>query len=138
MAKSETDAVVTAIDKFKTLYTLPGGVTVIVRKPTNRVRRLLVEAPDQRIQFMDETVAAACIAKMTLPAGYSETYPDGKDFEYAPDDLAEPFKRYDELDLVDQVAFTIAFQHQNTPTKVMMETLLEQLKAQKATGPKSK
>lgn len=134
MAKPEADVAI--IDKFNTLYTLPGGVTVMVRKPTNKVRRLLVEAPEQRVQLMDETVAAACISKMTLPAGYSEAYPDGKTFEYASDDLAAPFSRYDELDLIDQTAFTIAFQHQNTPTKVMMEVLLEQLKAQKATGAK--
>lgn len=136
MAKPEAE--VTIIDKFKTRYDLPGGISVIVRKPTNRVRRLLVEAPDQRIQFMDETVAAACIAKMTIPADYVETAPEGKTVEFTADDLTAPFSRYDEWDLVDQVAFTIAFQHQNTPTKPMMETLLEQLKAQKAVGPKSK
>lgn len=131
MAKA---AEVTEVNQFLTSFKLPGGVTICARKPTNRVRRVLMEAPDERANNLFEAIAAACVASISFPEGYSEDFPQETSREYAADDLATPWKRFDDLLLMDTQAFVSSFELLNLPTKAMVESIVDEIKKRKAQG----
>jgi hypothetical protein len=128
MSKAE----VSKPDAHTTSFKLPGGVVIEARKPTNRIRRLLVEQPEEQIRFMLETIAAACIKRMVVPAGYAEEFPEERVLEFAEDDMQTPWKRFDDLCLMDVQAYTSAFELLNMPTKAMVEAIVDEIKKRKA------
>lgn len=128
MSKAE----VSKPDAFTTRFALPGGVVIEARQPTNRIRRMLVEQPEEQIRFMLETIAAACIKKMTVPANYAEEFPEEQVFEFAESDMQTPWKRFDDLSLMDVQAYTSAFELLNMPTKAMVEAIVDEIKKRKA------
>lgn len=131
-SRAMSKAEVSKPDAFTTRFKLPGGVVIEARQPTNRIRRMLVEQPEEQIRFMLETIAAACIKKMTVPAGYAEEFPEEQVFEFAESDMQTPWKRFDDLSLMDVQAYTSAFELLNMPTKAMVEAIVDEIKKRKA------
>lgn len=124
-------AQVTKVSNHVSIYTLPGGPELTVTRPTNRVHRILVEQPEQQVRYMLQTVAAACITKLVLPAGYSEDHEVVLEFD--PKDISpKAYERFDDLALLDQQAFMAAFEELNSPTKVMVEAITKPIRDAKA------
>ena len=131
MSKAE----VTALDKFRTRYELESGVVIIVRQAMNRVRRVLSEMPDERQNQPMESIAAACMESMTLPPDYSEEHLKGASFTFDEKDFKEVYKRFDPLTLLDQMAFSAAFDKENLPTKAMVDAIVDGIKKRKLDKP---
>lgn len=122
----------------RTRYELPEGVAIETVRPTHRVHRLLAEDPTMPVQArrMMDTIAANCIVSLALPAGYqsgdAEDEP-AQSFVFDPKDIrAAHYNRFDDLSLVDQQAFSVAFEDQNSPTKTMVENILKPINEAKA------
>lgn len=129
MAKTE----VTAVSKFLTRYELPGGPSITVRKPSNKVRRLLVDNPDQQVRYLLDTIAAVSMTELVIPADYAldDALAAGKTFKFNPDDEkldAKAYERFDVLDLLDMEAFSAAYKAENMPTNAMVENTLSKIK----------
>lgn len=130
---AQEKAQVTTLSKHVSVYSLPGGPELTVSRPTNRVHRILVEQPEQQVRFMLQTVAAACITKLVLPAGYSDEHEEGLTQEFDPKDITpKAYERFDDLALLDQQAFMAAFEELNSPTKVMVENITKPIRDAKA------
>lgn len=115
------------------VYSLPDGVKITTVRPTNRVRRVLVEDPAQQVKFMLDTIAANCITEMTFPADYDGNDEDGKTLVFDPKDIrASHYSRLDDLSLVDTQAFSAAFEERNSPTKTMVEDIIKAINEAKA------
>lgn len=117
--------------KFQSEITLPNGAVVHCKKPTNGVRRALLEQPETNLRFIIEIIASACITKMVLPEGYSEDHPEGVELVFSDDDLKTAWNRLDKLDLLDTQAFIEVFQEHNIPSPEMIKQLLDASKAGK-------
>lgn len=117
--------------KFQSEIKLPNGAVVHCKKPTNGVRRALLEQPETNLRFIIEIIASACITKMVLPEGYSEDHPEGVELEFTEEDLKTAWNRLDNLDLLDTQAFIEVFQEHNIPSPEMIKQLLEASKAGK-------
>lgn len=113
-----------------TEYKLPDGAVLHVKRPTNAIRRVLVEQPETNLRFLMEMIAAACIVKMELPAGYVGEAAETRDFEGEP--KADVWKRMDDLSITDNQTFVEAFQEANLPTKEMLDRVLAAVKSGKA------
>lgn len=114
-----------------TKYDLPDGAVLHVKRPTNAVRRVLVEQPETNLRFLMEMIAAACITKMEFPAGYSDNA-EATAKEFEGELKADVWKRLDELTLVDNQTFVEAFQEANLPTKDMLDKVVAAVKLGKA------
>jgi hypothetical protein len=79
-----------------------------------------------------EILAAACLVRMDLPAGYNETNDEAfvQDFELE-EVKADVWKRLDKLSLLDQQAFMEVFQENNIPTKAMVDQVIAAVKSGK-------
>lgn len=117
--------------KFQSEIKLPNGAVVSCKKPTNGVRRALLEQPETNLRFIIEIIASACITKMVLPEGYSEEHPEGVELEFTDEDLKTAWNRLDKLDLLDTQAFIEVFQEHNIPSPEMIKQLLDATKAGK-------
>lgn len=117
--------------KFQSEIKLPNGAVVFCKKPTNGVRRALLEQPETNLRFIIEIIASACITKMVLPEGYSEDHPEGAELEFSDEDLKAAWARLDKLDLLDTQAFIEVFQEHNIPSPEMIKQLLDASKAGK-------
>ena len=115
-----------------TEYRLPDGAVLHCRKPTNGMRRVLVEQPETNLRFLMEILAAGCLVKMELPVGYNDelTEVSVEDFEMQ-EIKADVWKRLDKLSLLDQQAFMEAFQDNNMPTKAMIDSVITAVKSGK-------
>lgn len=126
MAKTDV-----APSQFTKEFALPEGAKLTVKKPTNGIRRSLIELPETQLRFIIEIIAAACIVKMELPAGYSEEYPDGTTLEFGEDSVKDAWARLDKLGLLDTQAYIEVFQETNIPSPEMIKSLLDAAKAGK-------
>lgn len=116
-----------------TEYKLPDGAVVHTKKPTNGIRRLLVEQPETNLRFLMEIVAAACIVKMVLPGGYAEDVAEDRTVEFEGFEREKNvWARLDDLSLMDNQAFISAFEEHNLPTRAMVDSIVEAVKKSKA------
>lgn len=120
----------------QTRYVLPDGGVVFAKKPTNAIRRLLIEQPDTNLRFLMEVVAAACMVRMELPENYNEGEepPVARDFEFYNANSKDKnlWTRLDELSILDNQAYVEAFQEQNLPTRAMVDAILDGIKKAKS------
>lgn len=115
-----------------TEYHLPDGAVLHCRKPTNAIRRLLLEQPETQLRFLMEIIAAACIVRMELPENYNDEASDTSSEEFGDNVKADAWKRLDKLSLVDHQAFIEVFQENNVPTREMIERVVAAVKSGKA------
>lgn len=116
--------------KFQSEIELPNGAKISCKKPTNGVRRALLEQPETNLRFIIEIIAAACITKMVLPAGYSDNDEETV-LEFTEDGVKDVWNRLDNLDLLDTQAYIEVFQECNIPSPEMIKQLLDAAKAGK-------
>ena len=131
VSTSRRDKMADEKPKFQSEIKLPNGSVVSCKKPTNGVRRALLEQPETNLRFIIEIIASACITKMVLPEGYSEEHPEGVELEFTDEDLKTAWNRLDKLDLLDTQAFIEVFQEHNIPSPEMIKQLLDATKAGK-------
>jgi hypothetical protein len=123
---------VEVINKFTTAMTLPDGIKIEFRRAKNEVRRLIAQNPEERVESIFASIAAACLAKVTIPAGYDEGFDAELVREYAATDLEKPYNRMDDWSMCDSQAFVSAFELLNLPTKALVEQLADAVKKGKA------
>ena len=113
-------------------YNLPDGAVIQLKRPTNSIRRVLLEQPETNLRMLVELMAAACIVKMVLPAGYADNEQDLE--EVFGDELGKPdeiWTRLDRLSLVDNQSLVEAFQTLNLPSTKMIEDVVAAVKSGK-------
>lgn len=129
MAKNQ--AAGTPSGKLQT-YNLPDGACLQLKRPTNAVRRVLLEQPETNLRMLVELMAAACIVKMVLPAGYADNEADLE--ETFTEDTTKPdeiWARLDKLTLVDNQTLVEAFQTLNLPSTKMVDEIVAAIKSGK-------
>ena len=124
-------AEVESAGKGLTKYTLPNGPELLVRRTKNAARRIIAENPEERMDNILETIAAASIAEMKLPADYCDEYPEGKTLVFDPKDMKNCFNRFDPLDFLDQQSFFFAWKAENLPDKAMIDAISAEIKKAK-------
>lgn len=127
---AKTTAEVTDLPKGFKEAKLPDGAVVLFKRPTNKVRRLLIEQPDTLAQYLEETIAAACIVKITLPDGY-EGEDENTTLEFDDKSTGTAFGRLDALTIMDSTVYTRTFLDLNYPTRAMIEALVSEIKKAK-------
>lgn len=121
-----------SISKFVSSITLPDGIKVEFRRAKNEVRRLIAANPEERVDSIFATIAAACLAKVTIPAGYDQGFESETIREYAAGELDKPYNRFDDWSMCDTQAYVSAFEVLNLPTKALVEQLADGVKKGKA------
>jgi hypothetical protein len=128
MAKNPVQSTNGKLQEFK----LPDGAVAFLKRPTNAVRRVLLEQPETNLRVLIELMAAACIQKIEFPANYGDA-DEAVTQEFSEEDnkADKLWERLDNLSLMDNQALVDAFQTLNLPSQKMIDDVISAVKSGK-------